>query len=110
MDGKEPLYELRRDFDYPGVYVRAGRQMTKADWMLCYKIPEDELVNRRWFIKIEYNEPEQVIETAKEIKIVNGIFHKHGLKSITYKEAAIKACRAYGEYVKTQLTKLNNNQ
>ncbi len=87
------MYELKKDISTPNGYFRAGEQRTQEDW-------EKEFPNcfafhsREWFIDlIEKQEPESEIDELWEI--VNTVFDKMELKSISYKNAAKKCIEEY---------------
>lgn len=88
----EKLFELRKDIDTPERYIRAGEQKTREEWEKifpdAFKLSQDT-----WFIDMS----KAKIKTENHIawEIVNELFAKNGLKSITYKEAAVASIKEY---------------
>jgi uncharacterized protein YecA (UPF0149 family) len=91
MKNNETIYELRKDISTPEMYIRAGEQKTKSDWKKIF--PRAFLVTfDQWFIDIsEKQKPEE----SSERMVVDAVFAKKKLHSITYKEAAVDAIKIY---------------
>lgn len=82
---QEPIYELRKDVWTPAGFWKAGSKATEKGWInafgdfhICWA--------SEWFIDLsKYEEP----DTTDELReLVNKVFERKGLNSITYKDAA----------------------
>ena len=89
---EETLYELKKDVQIPGHYWRAGIRKTEKEWKEIFHMSDDYPFQweREWFIDLR---PQQEQPTDGVADIVDEVFEKEGLKSISYKEAAAKAIR-----------------
>lgn len=87
------MYELKKDISTPSAYFRAGEQRTKEEWEKefpdCFAFHSNE-----WFIDLtEKTKPAREVDELW--KIVNEVFDKMELRSISYKNAAKKCIELY---------------
>lgn len=86
----ETIFELRKDISTPNRYIRAGERRTQKEWEAefpgCLSIG-----NRTWFIDLSDNTRMEDLAA----NVVDEIFSKNDLHSITYKECAVLAIREY---------------
>lgn len=87
---EETLYELRKDICMPGSYMRAGIQKTRKEWKILFPHIINFDWEREWFLLLGVPNKQSVDQIQE---IVDEVFDKEGLKSISYKEAAAKAIR-----------------
>lgn len=93
----EPLYELIKDIDMPGRYIRAGARKTAAEWKKMFPEISWKFGHREWFMGVPANNaPRQ--QPGRINEIINEVFDRHGLKSMSYKDA----CRKVVEQVLTE--------
>ncbi len=90
---KEITYELRKDISTPDSYLRAGLRKTKSEWLLDF--PKAFIFHsNEWFIEVtEYSDKPNT--NSIESIIVDRVFAEFGLRSMSYKEAAIKCIHEY---------------
>lgn len=92
----DKIFELRKDISTPGGYWRAGTRKTKKEWVELFNIASylfDHKNYNEWFI-----DPLEVIEEFELddlSKIVNEVFGRKELRSISYKDAAKEVARIY---------------
>ena len=100
------LFELKKDIQTPDSYTRAGTIMTKQQWESKFPKCFSCGGNNQWFIDLEElhkeNDNESKIDLAWQV--VNDLFEKNNLFSISYKSAAVECCK---EYLK-QINKKDN--
>jgi hypothetical protein len=85
----EKTYELKKDVSMPGEYHRAGRILTGKEWAEIFPRMADMAWNE-WFIDTSMvKEKTSSLDMADNI--INDVFFRKGLHSISYKEAA-KEC------------------
>lgn len=90
----ETVFELKKDINTPSEYIRAGEQKTKAEWEKMF--PKSFIFNsNEWFIDMTPPEEFESYRVSPEEAIVNEIFKKKGLHSMSYREAAIEAVVTY---------------
>ncbi len=90
----DTLYELRKDITMPGRYYGAGIQKTGSEWLELFPNLPVFGGAGEWFIDLT----EHVVPAVDPIcSLVNDIFEKAGLRSTTYKEAAVACVRAWQE-------------
>ena len=97
---EEKLYELRKDVNMPGYYVRAGAKKTEAQWRAEFHLHPDQPFDwfKEWFIDLTQPIKEQQ-DRIKEI--VDDEFYRQGLFSLSYKEAAKTIVRrVLSEFIK----------
>jgi hypothetical protein len=98
-EGGDEMYELRKDIFTPSGYIRAGVKKTSREWEAIFPICNCS-GNTEWFIDIQ-NKPVEFFD-APEAVIVNYIFNKHGLASISYKQAALECLSKYKRYLEAR--------
>ena len=100
------MYELKKDISHPGAYYRAGQQKSKEEWEAIF--PNAFLLNsNEWFIDLsKLKTKEGQADLVKTV--VNEVFEKHQLHSISYKEAAQEACREYLKRKEAQFAAKSN--
>jgi hypothetical protein len=82
---KDKLYELRRDIWTPAYYIRAGFRKTEKEWK--ERLGEFNMnCESDWFI--DCSEKKEQREVDELYELIKSVFHKKGLFSISYKEAA----------------------
>lgn len=90
---------MLKDIVCPNMYIPAGAVKERWVWAGLFPNMSDYKWND-WFISIE-------IQPAPAPKqpdtIVNEVFKKHGLHSMSYKQAAIAACQQYEEFILTEM-------
>lgn len=88
----DKLYELKKDVSTPAGYWRAGAKKTEAEWRHEFHIPDSTPFDwvREWFIDISPSKEKKLDEIEEIVKL---IFTKHQLHSISYRDAAIEACK-----------------
>lgn len=97
----EPLYELRKDVQMPGAYWKAGIKKTEKEWREIFHMGESQYKwSSEWFLDLT---PVKRPEHDRVKQIVEDIFIRENLFSISYKEAAIEA-------VHKALSELSNKQ
>jgi hypothetical protein len=79
------LYELRVDVTTPAGYWRAGTKLTKKGWIEQFGDFRIEW-KREWFIDLE--EQNIVIERDSLQELINAVFKRKQLSSLSYKDAA----------------------
>ena len=91
---EEKLYELLKDVTTPAKYWRAGQRETKQFWMkefdmdyFCFKHSRD------WFLDLTEQKEKVVVDELHEL--IQSVFAKKGLRSISYKEAAREVAEEY---------------
>lgn len=89
---EDKLYELRKDAWTPSGFWRAGIKHTQAEWQKEFNDPNLTMWND-WFIK-ESIENEPALRD-RLYKLVNDVFEKKGLYSISYKEAACEVAQIW---------------
>lgn len=87
-------FELKKDICTPDYYIRAGIKKTKKQWQ---KLFPDAFTfkSNEWFIDLSVKEKANVGIVVNDI--VDGVFKKKGLHSITYKDAAVESIRIYAK-------------
>lgn len=81
----EKLYELRQDVWTPAGFWRAGMKKTEKEWHQAFGDFYMPFCSE-WFINLsEYKEPDSRDELQD---LVNKVFERKKLNSISYKEAA----------------------
>lgn len=89
-------YELKKDVVLPGKYYRAGLIKTAKQWQKEFgKIILDS--ESEWFIDLSKVDTTQ--EPTMLNSIIDEIFKDHGLRSISYKEAASMVAVRYANYL-----------
>ncbi len=82
---EEKLYELRQDIWTPAYYIRAGFRKTEEEWR--ERLGEFNMKwSSEWFIDLSKKEESREVDELREL--VDAVFKKKGLNSISYKEAA----------------------
>ena len=82
---EEKLYELRKDIWLPSGFWRAGLKKTKEEWFKEFGKFNMEW-SQEWFIDLSF---EEIIQERDELKeLIESVFKRKGLHSISYKEAA----------------------
>lgn len=96
MKDDDKIYELRKDISLPGRYFRAGQQRSKSAWKALF--PDAfKFDERDWFIDIAaVEEAKKDSRSVKQI-IVDEVFARHELKSLSYKEAAMECMTRYAK-------------
>ncbi len=94
-------YELRKDIDVPGRYYPAGDRKTGSEWLTLF--PDADVIDEwdDWFIDTT-TRPEPASDPI--LNLVNDVFDKRGLCSISYKEAAVACVKAWQEKLNNPLT------
>lgn len=96
------IYELKKDISTPSIYMQAGIRKTEEEWEAAFPDSFAFCANSEWFIDVTTPMDEHQQHTM-ELEIVNSVFTKRGLKSLSYKEAAHECLKQY----KTMLEKSN---
>ena len=97
----DTIFELKKDVSTPDRYMKAGIQKTKADWEEIF--PKAFIFNNsEWFIDMTPIEPFDYDaangispERRVMMTIVDDVFAKRELCSMSYKDAAIEAIEIY---------------
>lgn len=90
----EKLFELRKDIVTPNIYLRAGKKATMKQFeTVLGKISKYE--HSEWFIDLSEANKKKETKDIQLYKLIDKIFREHGLYSITYKQAAVKAAKAW---------------
>jgi hypothetical protein len=97
----EKIYELKTDVRTPQGYWRAGMKKTEAEWRKEFHISDSYPFQwvEEWFIDLS---PKEEPEIDEVFDIVRKIFDKKDLHSITYREAAVEACKQCLIYFKNK--------
>lgn len=82
----EKIFELKRDVWYPGHYFRAGMRRTEAEWKEIFAF-NDIRWESDWFIDLTKQEQDILLKDELGL-IIEDVFSRKKLNSITYKEAA----------------------
>jgi len=82
---EEKLYELRADVWTPASFYRAGTQGTEKYWMNAFGDFHIEWASE-WFIDLSIHE--EPLQKDELRKLVDSVFERKKLHSITYKDAA----------------------
>lgn len=98
---KEAIYELKQDIRLPGAYIRAGERKSKAQWEAsfpnAFRWGENDW--KEWFIDL--SEGKKIISASPTIiEIVNTVFERRNLHSLSYKDAAIECIAEYKKIFK----------
>lgn len=89
---EDKLYELRKDVWYPGNYYRAGIQKTEAEWAELFDFIDIDFYSE-WFIDLSEHKEHESIDELQEL--INKVFERKQLNSISYKEAAREVAQLY---------------
>lgn len=87
----DKLYELRTDVWTPRGYWRAGQRLTAKQWHKEFGEFNIEWA-REWFIDL--SEPKEKQQHPLSI-LIDKVFNKYKLHSLTYKEAAFKVAELW---------------
>lgn len=90
------MFELKKDINTPDCYKRAGTKATREEWEKIFPNAfQFGDRNEEWFIdlSIKVDDTEQKENLVWDV--VNEVFEKNGLHSISYKQAAVKCCQEY---------------
>lgn len=90
------MFELKKDIKMPGHYYRAGQQQTKEEWLQIFPDGFD-FDWRDWFIDLKALEDSQYQPINLIQELVNEIFDRKGLHSISYRQTA---CICVEQYLK----------
>ena len=81
----EKIYELRADIWTPAFYIRAGKRATEKEWK--EKLGDFNIEwESHWFINL--SEPQEQYPIDELNELVDAVFKRKGLNSISYKDAA----------------------
>lgn len=90
------MFELKKDINTPDCYHRAGTKATKEEWEKLFpKAFQFGGVNDEWFIDLSIKQDDSEQKENLIWDVINEVFEKHGLHSISYKKAAVKSCQEY---------------
>lgn len=90
----DDILELRKDISAPGSYLRAGTRYTRAEWLDAYPtLRSDTYEWEAWFINLSAELPSVVVDLKNTV--VNEVFALKGLRSISYKQAAVACITEY---------------
>lgn len=98
------LLELKKDINIPGQYVRAGAVKTKKEWKKlfpgAFKFDTGETYqNHEWFQNKSLSIKKDEGRPNLQREIVSRIFSRHGLMSMTYKDAAVACLKSYKHHL-----------
>lgn len=80
------LYELRKDIVAPDEYMRAGHRKSSQEWLAMFpKLTFGSLAWKEWFVEVKTPPPPNPKDTIAAV--INRTFDKHGLHSVSYKDA-----------------------
>jgi uncharacterized protein YpiB (UPF0302 family) len=82
---EDKLYELRHDVSTPAGYWRAGMQKTEEGWHKEFGEFRIEW-KTEWFIDLDMQQVKNETDPLREL--VDAVFERYKLKSLTYKDAA----------------------
>lgn len=85
--------ELKRDIQMPDRYYRAGTTKTRAEWLDLFPKIGDWNWND-WFFNLS-DLPPQTLDVDLMGTVINQVFEKHNLHSISYKQATREAIERY---------------
>ncbi len=95
-DNKLKMFELKKDINTPEMYKRAGTKATKEEWEKIFpKAFQFGDMNEEWFIDLSIKQDDTEQKENLVWDVVNEVFEKNGLHSISYKQAAAKCCQEY---------------
>jgi hypothetical protein len=90
------MFELKKDINTPDYYHRAGTKATKEEWEKIFpKAFQFGGTNDEWFIDLSIKKDDTEQKEELVWNVVNDVFNRNGLHSISYKEAAVKSCQEY---------------
>ena len=84
-------HELLKDISTPTTYIRAGVTFTGWEWELRLPGSMATLEYSFWFKDIDEEPPIPACFLTEKEKLINEVFARKGLKSISYKQAALEA-------------------
>lgn len=90
-------YELMQDINTPNGYWRAGTRKDRNEWEEIFPGCFDNNNSEDWFFDHnKYYSPLDMGDEKDEIAVhVRDVFDKLGLRSITYRRAAVQAVHSY---------------
>lgn len=89
---EEKIYELKQDIFTPCYYIRAGKRATERQWK--EKLGEFNMNwCSEWFIDTSIKNIQPEVDELNEL--INKVFDKNNLRSITYKDAAKKVAEIW---------------
>lgn len=89
---EEKLYELRKDVWTPHHFWRAGMQRTEKEWQKEFGEFRMEW-STEWFIDLSKEEPVDKQDELQEL--INSVFERRHLYSISYKQAATEVAELW---------------
>ena len=92
----EIKYELKKDISTPNGYIRAGVVHTESEWQELY--PKCSCYgNSEWFISLDKSSIQ--VDSSIEDTIIKDVFSRLGLRSISYKQAALECMMMYKKHL-----------
>lgn len=97
------MFELKKDINTPDGYKRAGTKATREEWEKLFPTAfQFGGKNDEWFIDLSIKQDDTEQKQNLIWDVVNDVFEKHGLHSISYKQAAVKSCQEYLRKVQSE--------